>query len=486
MDEQNIIDEQLRRKQLQDALFGKLNYSPLPEQPQVSAPEALYKPGPAMQAYEAKINAMPQPTEPSRIRKFGATLAGIGAGLNSGPQAADQTKTNFEMSPYRHAMEMYNPSLVKSEQLAKMEVGQQAQGQKYLTDLSLIRQRNERAQAEAARARAEGAREGFQVWRTGPQAHQYNIEELRVRHPTDLYTVVDVTGKSHSGRFDENGNFHAGDKIIPEDQIDFKKTQKMGVTPAKITNPFQLWQSQNPNEPVETWLEDQEKRRPGSKDRYNRYRDSYLAEHPDADEPEILRNFARDAQAPQRPITMVLPGGNAIGVTPGAKVPEGAQTPQQVGQENTTTSATKTMMEAAPKVIDLSNRVEQEINKQLESLGPASGRWSEFMTGKVGAPNREFAKLRTDVMLLQTLLMRMHVGARGGQLMMEHFKNLIDVAGQDPENLKGALEEIRNYAHDLNSKPALSSIKNTPKDNSLPGGITLDEVNAEIERRKKK
>lgn len=98
-------------------------------------------------------------------------------------------------------------------------------------------------------------------------------------------------------------------------------------------------------------------------------------------------------------------------------------------------------------MIGFVDRIGKMIDQQAASLGPAASRWSEFMAGKVGAPNPDFTKLRTDVALLQTALMRMHVGARGGEQMMEHFRDLIDVSKQSPENLKAALEEIREYAN---------------------------------------
>ena len=74
------------------------------------------------------------------------------------------------------------------------------------------------------------------------------------------------------------------------------------------------------------------------------------------------------------------------------------------------------------------------------------------MSGKVGAPNPDFTKLRTDVGLLSTKLMRMHVGARGGEIMMQHFKDLIDSSKQSPENLLGALDEIDQYAKETASE----------------------------------
>jgi hypothetical protein len=121
-------------------------------------------------------------------------------------------------------------------------------------------------------------------------------------------------------------------------------------------------------------------------------------------------------------------------------------------REEALTAATKGMIEMAPTVLNFADRIDPLIDKLNDELGPSSGRWSEFMTGKVGSKNPEYTKLRTDVGLLRTALMRMHVGSRGAVQMMEYFKGLLDQGKQDPENLKAALAEIRQYAHDLIEK----------------------------------
>jgi hypothetical protein len=107
------------------------------------------------------------------------------------------------------------------------------------------------------------------------------------------------------------------------------------------------------------------------------------------------------------------------------------------------------MIEAAPGVIDLAKKVDALVTKQQQTLGPAASRWNEFMTGKVGAPNADFTKLRTDADLLKTLLMRMHVGARGGEKILERFDNLLQEGTQSPQNLHAALQEIQDYAQQV-------------------------------------
>jgi hypothetical protein len=113
------------------------------------------------------------------------------------------------------------------------------------------------------------------------------------------------------------------------------------------------------------------------------------------------------------------------------------------------TESTKTMQQAAPKVIDFTKKIRDIANAESASLGPASSRWREFWTGKIGSPDKTFTKLRTDVGLLQTLLMRMHVGARGGEYIMKHFQDLLDAGKQSPENMISALDAIEDYANDV-------------------------------------
>lgn len=155
-------------------------------------------------------------------------------------------------------------------------------------------------------------------------------------------------------------------------------------------------------------------------------------------------------------------GATAMVAGPGTTVPAGAVSAAAYSSQQVPTAATRTMAETAPKVIDLANRVGQLVDSQVNTLGPAASRWQEFMAGKVGAPNEEFTKLRTDVGLLQTALMRMHVGARGGERIMEHFQNLIDASKQSPENLKAALGEIQAYAQEVASSWKSSSTPQTP------------------------
>jgi hypothetical protein len=132
-------------------------------------------------------------------------------------------------------------------------------------------------------------------------------------------------------------------------------------------------------------------------------------------------------------------------------IPTGAKG-QPKGSAASLTNSTKTMIEAAPNVKYFVNKILGEVDQNEQGLGPAASRWREFKAGKVGLSDPAFTSLRTNMGLLQTLLMRMHVGARGGEYIMKHFQDLINSSTQSPENLRAALGEINAYADQVASE----------------------------------
>jgi hypothetical protein len=94
----------------------------------------------------------------------------------------------------------------------------------------------------------------------------------------------------------------------------------------------------------------------------------------------------------------------------------------------------------------LFNMVNADLRK-LDSdgkLGVVASRWNDFMTGKVGS-DPEYAPLRTHMGLLSTALMQAHVGARGSNEMLEHFKSLADYRISDGPTLRSALGAEYGY-----------------------------------------
>jgi hypothetical protein len=88
-----------------------------------------------------------------------------------------------------------------------------------------------------------------------------------------------------------------------------------------------------------------------------------------------------------------------------------------------------------------------------EELTALNGRWNEFMSGKVGSGDPRFAALRTHTHLLSTAMMQAHVGASGGENIMEHFANIADSGKMDGPTLKAALAAEKQYVNEKAARP---------------------------------
>jgi hypothetical protein len=143
---------------------------------------------------------------------------------------------------------------------------------------------------------------------------------------------------------------------------------------------------------------------------------------------------------------------------------------------NVPTESIKTMAQTAPKVIGLIDEAEKLINIDKKNLGPMSSRWRNLWAGKVGTEDKAFIQLKSNVDLLTTLLMRMHVGARGGEYIMQHFEKMLGTGKQSPENLLSALEVMKKYSKSvghITSDTDLEQVLNSVQSNSktIPTGI---------------
>ena len=168
------------------------------------------------------------------------------------------------------------------------------------------------------------------------------------------------------------------------------------------------------------------------------------------DQFRVFQNKAMDnLPAPKSEMVYIPDGKNgykAVDIRPGQTIPAGAITRTGMNSVNVPTSVTRTMYESAPAVKSLAQQTATSIDRAEKKLGPLAGRWSDIWVGKVGATDPDIKKLRVDVALLTTRLMRMHVGGRGGEMMLKHFSELLDTAKDSPENMRAALTEIMQYA----------------------------------------
>lgn len=104
---------------------------------------------------------------------------------------------------------------------------------------------------------------------------------------------------------------------------------------------------------------------------------------------------------------------------------------------------------------------------ELEGLAP---RWNEFLAGTYGTADPRYVALRTHLTgLLSTALMQAHVGARGGERIMEHFQDLANAGKMSLPTMKAAVEAERQYVEEKAMRPTAAA----PQGNFPPAGAKI-------------
>lgn len=93
-----------------------------------------------------------------------------------------------------------------------------------------------------------------------------------------------------------------------------------------------------------------------------------------------------------------------------------------------------------PGVLQMAKKLQDE-----GKLGPLAGRWNDFLAGKWGSGDPEYAAFRAKMGLSTTALMQVHVGSRGGAFMLEHFQDLANAGKMDGPTLLSALDTESKY-----------------------------------------
>lgn len=163
----------------------------------------------------------------------------------------------------------------------------------------------------------------------------------------------------------------------------------------------------------------------------------------------------REAQVALTPVIGTDKGGNTVLASMGQA--------QQLGLKNTmkadTNDVTKAMTSrqwvndiadipgSDPRTNPQGVGVKQLIDDLAAQgkLGVITSRWNDFMAGKVGAGDPEYAALRAKLGLSNTLLMNVHVGNRGGSYMTEHFEDLANAGKMDARTLQSAYGSEIDY-----------------------------------------
>lgn len=159
---------------------------------------------------------------------------------------------------------------------------------------------------------------------------------------------------------------------------------------------------------------------------------------------KVMSDVAKAKQPPQRaPITeVVLPGGQVEAARPGMTLPAGTQNIGGFSTMNRPTAQERNVSAQAAIAAQGIPEVVHKIDSLGDQLGPVMGRWNEFMQGKVGMENPEFASLRADLLMASSAVALAHARGRLPENLRQEFDNAINAPKQSPENLKAVLNTI--------------------------------------------
>lgn len=169
----------------------------------------------------------------------------------------------------------------------------------------------------------------------------------------------------------------------------------------------------------------------------------------------------RSDKAGREPVTGKDKDGNTVlvsaadaknmGLTGQMKADTDLVNKSQAGRDWLNLATAKASPNAPPSQMGIMQLVDKM--DQDGKLGTVASRWNEFMAGKVGAGDPDFAALRAKMGLSTTKLMQAHVGSRGGAFMLEHFQDLADAGKMDAPTLKSALSSEVDYMQDVAKMP---------------------------------
>jgi hypothetical protein len=134
--------------------------------------------------------------------------------------------------------------------------------------------------------------------------------------------------------------------------------------------------------------------------------------------------------------------GQLVRVEPGGQVPKGAQTPQTFSGQNAPTMQMRNVAAQASLVHEQTPYMLSEIDRLKGRLGPIAGRFNEFIQGKIGMNDPDFAGLRADLLMYSSAVALMHARGRLPENLREEFDRAINNPGQDFNNLKSIVGRI--------------------------------------------
>lgn len=112
---------------------------------------------------------------------------------------------------------------------------------------------------------------------------------------------------------------------------------------------------------------------------------------------------------------------------------------------NKLTNTMKTMKQQAQATLPEIDNAIKETNEVADLLGPAAGRWNDFMQGKVGVSDPRYAHYADEIHMVSTAVTLAHARGRMSNELFESFQKMFDAGRQSPENMIQALSVAKEW-----------------------------------------
>lgn len=195
--------------------------------------------------------------------------------------------------------------------------------------------------------------------------------------------------------------------------------------------------------------------------------------------PSVARGRANaEARAANTPVDVFDSDGNLTSISEAQQLKSGVPKAATVFGEQGPTSANRTMSQMAATVQPHLDTLRSEISELSPYLGPAMGRWNDFLAGKVGSTgnpvlDQKMGRLISDFKLAASAVGRTHFAGRTGLPAAQYFGQLFNMA-RSPEELQGILQSIPSYIEGYTQMQNFTPKAGTPRAPARNGGAAAN------------
>jgi len=168
---------------------------------------------------------------------------------------------------------------------------------------------------------------------------------------------------------------------------------------------------------------------------------------------------------------IALPPGFKVGIPAGMPTDE-AGNPIGTSMPGAPTGQTRARGQLAEGMLNEIPRIKKEIAESGDLLGPALGRWNEFMTGRIGGDENDpnygrYQAIRTDMLLLSSGAAKMHLNSVRA---VDEFNRLASTGKMTPDVLNNFIGTVEKWATTYAAQGRGKSLAKAPAKPTPPPG----------------